>query len=695
MKRIVYRFIILAFIAVLALPANAEEPSAAEKGQTQTSITISEDMDDAIVQEASRVKEDLKQQARSLFERQPLGWNWKTISYLSQWLIFLPQRLPEFSKQLVVHSRALGVAGSFLIFVFLVAVAYSLLGRRRVLVMVENRVKTLAERIPKSVYPYFRSLMHVMVTPLIPLILLGAFSLIQALIDYDATWFLFTGRLLWLWVLSALSIAVLREILTRNLFDSMEEYGHSVFHITRLIILSIFVGLAIFWGAEAFEIRADVLAFLKFVISITIVFISFLLVLKKKALLSLIPELPYNIYHRFTNWLEKYYYPLIVFSFCTALLWSIGYKQLGRVVLVKIWSTALAFVLIMVLYHVLKGLLKKWADKTEKTDEAAQYLIKALRSILTYATVIATFMIVLNLLGLLNPLSRILSFPVLQMGDTRISFWIIIRAILILMGFVFGSRLMQAYFDYKVYPSLGIDTGLGYALNTFLKYLLIAIGLLIALNIVGIDLRFLLVFAGAIGIGIGLGLQSMAANIIAGLTIIFGGKIRKGDWIEIHETIGMVTDIYLRAAKVRTRDNIEYLVPNSDLISNIIVNYSLSSPDVRIDLSVGVSYDADPREVERILLDVAEKEPLLLKYKKPAVRFVGYGDNSINFELLFWMDIQKDARRKVRSALYYAIFDALKKAGIEIPFPQRDIHIRNHPEPDNSRTKFPFGNQSP
>ncbi|MGD8714963.1 MAG: hypothetical protein PVG70_10500, partial [Desulfobacterales bacterium] len=196
MERIVYRFIILAFIASLAFPANAEEPSAVQKGPTKPSITISEDMDDAIVQEASRVKEDLKQQARSLFERQPLGWNWKTISYLSQWLIFLPQQLPAFSKQLVIHSRALGVAGSFLIFVFLAAVAYSLLGRRRVLAMVENRVKTLAERLPDSVYPYFRSLMHVMVTPLIPLILLGAFSLIRALIDYDAAWFLFTGRLL-------------------------------------------------------------------------------------------------------------------------------------------------------------------------------------------------------------------------------------------------------------------------------------------------------------------------------------------------------------------------------------------------------------------------------------------------------------------------------------------------------------------
>jgi small-conductance mechanosensitive channel len=690
MKKYISCFLTIALIAVFIQPASAVEPSPSETKQEKPTITISEDMDEVIAKEASRVKEDLKQQARSLFERQPLGWNFETIGYLSKWIFSLPQQLPEFSQQLVVHSRALGAVGSILIFVFLAAIVYSLLGRKRVLALVEKRVKTLSEKLPEKVYPYFQALIRVIVTPLIPLILLGAFSLISALIYYRASWFLFTGRVLWLWVLSALIIAVLRELLTRDLFDSIKEYGSVVFQITRLIILSVFVGLAVYWGAQAFALRADVLAFLRFGISITVIFITFLLVLKKKAFLSLIPELPYTVYNRFTNWLEKYYYPLIIFSLLTALLWSVGYKQLGRVVLLKIWSTALAFVLIMVLYHLLKGLLQRWSAKTVSSDEAAQYLIRALKTILTYATVLATLIIALNLLGLLNPLARILSFPVLQMGDTRITFWIIIRAVLILLGFVFGSRLMQAYLDYQVYPTLGIDTGLGYALNTFFKYLLIAIGFLIALNIVGIDLRIFLVFAGAIGIGIGLGLQSMAANVIAGFTIIFGGKIRKGDWIEVHGTLGMVTDIYMRAAKVRTRDNIEYLVPNSDLISNIIVNYSLSSPNVRIELPVGVSYDADPKEVERILMDVAEKEPLLSKYKKPAVRFVEYGDNSINFELLVWIDIQKQPRRKVRSALYFAIFEELKKAGIEIPFPQRDIHIRSSQVQGDSQTKVPL-----
>jgi small-conductance mechanosensitive channel len=169
----------------------------------------------------------------------------------------------------------------------------------------------------------------------------------------------------------------------------------------------------------------------------------------------------------------------------------------------------------------------------------------------------------------------------------------------------------------------------------------------------------------------------MAANVISGFTIIFGGKIRKGDWIEVEGMMGQVTDIYLRATKVRTRDNVEYLVPNSNIISNIMVNYSLSSPLIRIELPVGVSYSADPRQVEKILLSAAENEPLVDKTNRPAVRFVEYADNSINFQLLVWIDVRTTPRRRVRSDLYFVIFEELDKAGIEIPFPQRDVHIRS------------------
>jgi len=169
----------------------------------------------------------------------------------------------------------------------------------------------------------------------------------------------------------------------------------------------------------------------------------------------------------------------------------------------------------------------------------------------------------------------------------------------------------------------------------------------------------------------------MAANVISGFSIVFGRKIRKDDWIQVGETRGVVTDIYLRASRVRTRDNIEYLIPNSEFMTQTIVNYTLSSPLIRVHIPVGVSYDADPEKVRQILLEVAAANPNVSRHRKPEVFFDAYGDSSLNFDLLVWMDLQHIGEKRLRSELYYKIFEALKKAGIEIPFPQRDLHIRS------------------
>jgi small-conductance mechanosensitive channel len=169
----------------------------------------------------------------------------------------------------------------------------------------------------------------------------------------------------------------------------------------------------------------------------------------------------------------------------------------------------------------------------------------------------------------------------------------------------------------------------------------------------------------------------MAADLISGFSLIFGGKIRKGDWVEVGGTLGYVTDIFLNSTRIRTRDNVEYLIPNSNFVSDTIVNYSLASPMIRLSVPVGASYDADPKVVEKILLDVASKDPMVTDYQAPVVRFVEYGDNSINFELLVWIDVRETPRRKIRSSLYFAIFEAFDKAGVEIPYPQRDLHIRS------------------
>jgi small-conductance mechanosensitive channel len=658
----------------------------AAANEKKPAFTIAEDVGGSMMKEAARVKQEFKKQARTLFERKPLGWNWDTIKYLYNWLPNLPLNVPGFAKTVMEQGRVLGVVGSLIVLTFIIAVLYSLLGQNRVLEKVEGGVQPIRARIPEAAYPYFISALKVIVAALIPLLLLGAFSLINAMITYQAAWFQLIGRLLVLWAVGALLISLLRELLTRDLFAATARYGKTIFRLSRLALLYVLVGEAVFWGAETFPIRKDVLALLQFAISTSIVLVLFLLFLKKRALLSLVPQLPYRSYQGFIRLFERYYYPLIGFSFFLALLWCLGYRQLGSVLLSRIWTAVGFYLLIMLIYHLILGWLQKWGQKLDSADETAQFLFRSLRTLLLYTTVIVSALIILDIFGLWGPFKRVMSFPVVKLGETQVTCWVILKALFILLAFFYASRLLQAYLDYKIYPTIGVDPGLGYALNTFFKYFSLLIGVLIALRIVGLDLRFLLVFAGAAGIGIGFGLQNMAANVISGFTIIFGGKIRKGDWIEVGNTLGVVTDIYLRATKVKTRDNIEYLIPNSDLISKTIVNYSLSSPMIRMELPVGVSYNSDPQKVREILLAIAEKEPMVEKNRKPRVRFTEYANSSINFELLIWINVRKTARRNVRSALYFEIFEAFKKAGIEIPFPQRDIHIRSRIDFESAKT---------
>ncbi|MFZ1985204.1 MAG: mechanosensitive ion channel domain-containing protein [Desulfatitalea sp.] len=667
----------LALTLLLPAPAPLHAANATEADTEESpSFGLSQEMGDVMSRQAGQVKKQIEKNARTLFKRQRLGFDWETVTYLNMWLIKLPLRLPEWVQTVVEQSRLLGVVGSLLILIFLAALIYSLVGQKRLMARIQQKVSPIEDRIPKSIYPYILPAIRVVINALLPLILLAAFSLIQALVDYDAPWFQLTGRLLKLWAVGVLVIGLLRELLTRDLLSVTAQYGIPIFRFARLAVLYSIFGIGLFWAAEAFQLRQDVLALIRFAVSLTIVLVLFFLALKKKALLSLLPDLPQRSYRKFVQIFRRFYFPLIVLSLALALLWSLGYRELGRVFLVKIWSSVGAYVAIMVTYHLLINSLERWHRRTDSENEAAQLVFHSVKNLLVYGTSLATILIVLNLLGLLVPLEQIMSFPVFELGKSGVTMWVFIKAALIVVFFVYLSRFSQAYLDYQIYPAVGIEPGLGYALNTFLKYLLLAVGFLVALNVVGLDLRFLLVFAGAIGIGIGMGLQTMAANLISGFTLIFGGKLRKGDWIEVSGTMGVVTDIFLRATQVRSRDGIEYLIPNTELVNGTLVNYSLGSPLICISVPVGVSYNANPRQVEAILLAVASAEPSISKEKPPLVRFDALADNSINFNLLVWINVKTTPDRLVRSALYFTIFEALGKAGIEIPFPQRDIHIR-------------------
>lgn len=652
---------------------SAPEPA----GGQSPSIRIVDDMGEVVRKEAAKVGKEFRKEVRPLFQRSPLGFDLETIDRVRAEAVNLPLRVPELLGHIARQSRLSGFVGSTVMLAFLVAVLYSLFGRRRVLESLERSVDPLRRRIPTEFQIYFLSALRILSASLVPLILLGAFRLIQAFISYKEGWFWLTGQLLKLWALGALILNLLRETLTQGILPVAAGYGRAVFRVARLVALYILLSVASFQAAEAFRLPQDFLALLKFLLSLSVVFVALLLLLKKKAILGLLPDLPYGSYRKFRQGLERYYFPLMFLTFLTGLLWCAGYQRLSKVIWTKTWAVAGVFVGILVGYHFLRRRLEAWIERKGSPDEAARFLYRSLRSLLLYAAITLIMLVTLDLLGLKEPIQRVLSFAIVRVGDTPLSLWTFCKATLILLAFLLLSGFVRAWLDYKVYPSVGVDEGLGYAINTFLRYLLLVVGLLISLNSVGLDLRVLLVFAGALGIGLGLGLQNMFANLAAGFSLVFGRLIRKGDWIQVVDKIGLVQEVNLRTTKVRTRDNVEYLVPNSDLTSQTIINYTLSDPLIRVHVPVGVSYRSRPREVERILLGAALGNPNVSRHKEPEVWFRQYGESSIDFELLVWIDARKVSENRVRSELYFAIFDALEKAGIEIPFPQRDIHIRS------------------
>ncbi len=640
-------------------------------------IGFSGDAAGSMKQEAARVKKNLGHQARSIFIHTPLGWNLDTLDYLSRQVLRLPAKLPALVAHILEQGRILGFAGSMILLVFLAAVGYSLIGRKRVLQAVENAANPVSRQLPEEFYPYFLLILRSLAAALIPLILLAVFGLIKGFIVYKAAWFLLIGRLLLLWSVGALFLSLMRGLVELSIIPAGTERGERLANRTRRLALYILIGAAVLWSAEAVIERPDVVALLRFVVYLSIVCLLFLFFLRKRSILSFLPQLPYKSYQSFLRGLNRYYYPVISLTFLTGVLWCLGFKRFSSFLWTKTWAVAGIFIISSVIYHVTIRQIQRLADRAAPDNEEARHFFKSLKVLVLYVSVIVTAVIMLDLLGLLSPIQRFMSFQLIKVGNAPLSLWVLVKAGLILLVFVYLSRLLCAYLDYRVYPRLVVEPGLAYAINTFLKYFFMVVGALASLQIVGFDLRALMVFAGAVGIGVGLAMQTVMGNMIAGFAIIFGGKIRKGDWIEIHGTLGVVTDIYLRATKVRNRDNIEYLIPNADLMSTTIINYSLSSPMIRIAVPFGVSYAADPDEVGRIAVAVAEKEPRVMGYRNPEIRFMGYGDSSIDFELLIWIDVRKTARRLIRSRLYFALFDALKAAGIEIPFPQRDLHIRS------------------
>jgi potassium efflux system protein len=274
---------------------------------------------------------------------------------------------------------------------------------------------------------------------------------------------------------------------------------------------------------------------------------------------------------------------------------------------------------------------------------------------------------------------RVLTTP-LTVGSLSISLGNIVAFFLAIWIATLVARFTKFILEHDVLPRLTLPRGVPGAVTKVSEYLIIGLGLVVAVGAAGFDFSNIAFLAGALGVGIGFGLQNIVSNFVSGLILIFERPIQVGDSIQLDTMMGTMKDIGIRASTIRTFEGADVLVPNADLIAGRVVNWTLSDRLRRIEIPVGVAYGSDPRTVERLLLGVATALPDCLKTPEPTVLFKGFGESALEFEVRFWT-ANFDRWVVIRSEATYGIHDALRTAGITIPFPQRDVHIASTAPP--------------
>jgi small-conductance mechanosensitive channel len=283
----------------------------------------------------------------------------------------------------------------------------------------------------------------------------------------------------------------------------------------------------------------------------------------------------------------------------------------------------------------------------------------------------------LNITGLLDPTAAVLDTMALNFGEVRISILGVVKAIVALSILLWLAGYFSRLLERRLSTMPGVTPAAGVLFGKLFRMVLFTIAVVMAMDSVGIDLTALAVFSGAIGLGIGFGLQKVFANLISGFILLMDRSVKPGDVIAIGETYGWINSLSARYVSVITRDGIEHLIPNEELISQRVENWSFSNRLVRLRLPVGVAYDSDVNEAIAVSIAAASTVERVLSEPKPVCHLTGFGDNAINLELRVWINDPRNGLTNVKSAILLGVWQAFGETGIAFPYPQRDLHIKS------------------
>jgi small-conductance mechanosensitive channel len=275
-------------------------------------------------------------------------------------------------------------------------------------------------------------------------------------------------------------------------------------------------------------------------------------------------------------------------------------------------------------------------------------------------------------------LRALLERRLLTIAGSTITLGSLLLAATLLVGAIVLANLL-AYSARRLLKARGATPGAQFAMAKIVRYAVIVFGVVAAMNALGFELGPLLAASAVLAVGIGFGLQNIAQNFISGVILLIEQPVRHGDFIKVGGTLGTVDDIGLRATHIVTRDQVTIIVPNSALISAEVINHSRPTTNLRVRIGVPVAYGADTAKASEVLLRVAADNDGVMKTPAPEVRFEDFADSSLAFALYVWIEFARDDLR-IGSQLRFAIDAAFREAGLEIPAPQRDVHVRSLPE---------------
>ncbi|MFD1794940.1 mechanosensitive ion channel family protein [Paracoccus aurantiacus] len=282
---------------------------------------------------------------------------------------------------------------------------------------------------------------------------------------------------------------------------------------------------------------------------------------------------------------------------------------------------------------------------------------------------------VLYLLDLSNDAARLLDSFALSLGTVRLSALTVLQAMAVMTALLAGARLVTGAVSRKLGESADLSPTMRVLVAKILQIVLFTLAIVVGLKAIGVDLTGLAVFSGAVGVGLGFGLQKVVSNLVSGVIILLDKSVKPGDVISLGDTFGWIDALGARYVSVVTRDGKEYLIPNEDLVTSQVVNWSHTNDFVRLDVHFGTAYQDDPHKVSKVAINAAMSVKRVLAQRTPVCWITGFGESSVDYVLRFWISDAQGGLTNVRGQVFLALWDAFKENDISIPFPQREVRV--------------------